>query len=70
MVLAEACKPRQVHVRQCPAADHVQPGRRHHDADNQIDERVEPVEGEPMRQPEMGQFARQRLLRGERQRED
>ena len=56
-------------MRQRAAAHHEQARREHDDADDQVEDLVEPLEGEPMRQAQIGKFARQSLLRRECQRE-
>src|SRR5207249_1989432 len=47
----------------------TKPGGHHDDPDNGINDVVERLEGEPLRQAEMGQLARQSRLHRERQRE-
>ena len=57
----------QVQVRQDPAPHREQPGADHDDPDDHIDDAVEPSDGDPLGQAEMGQLARQGGLHRERQ---
>ena len=59
---------RQVQMRQYSAPHREQSGGEHDDADNYIDDLVEPFASHPLRQAEMSQLARQGRLQRECQR--
>ena len=62
--LGRVTQPRRMQMGQSARTLDVKPRRRHDDSDDDVDHAVKRVEGEPMRETEMGELAGQRLLDG------